>query len=58
METLYIKLVAPGRKAYVPKIAGKHFKARMGYKRASEAQAHSLLVRERYRRLKAAEQKA
>lgn len=54
METLYLKYKGPGRKAYVPRIAGKR---RPVYRTATEAQAHSLRVRERYYRLKAAELK-
>ena len=53
MEKLYRKMTLKnGSKRYVPTIKGKRW---LLFKRADDAQAHSLKVRARYHRLKQAE---
>jgi len=53
-EKLYTKLrLRDGSKVYVPTIHAKH--RTLVYRKASAAQAHSIAVRTRYERLKAAE---
>lgn len=52
-ERLYSKFVMrDGRKLYAPTIHAKH--RTLLYRKASDAQAHSMAVRTRYERLKAA----
>jgi hypothetical protein len=57
MEKLYRKLkMGDGGKVYAPTVRGR--RSVLLFKSASAAQARSLAVRARYKRLKAAEEKA